>query len=336
MTYRIAIIGATGNVGREALNILAERHFSVKEVIALASKRSKGIEVSFGEDKVLPVKALEEFDFTGIDFVISAVESKIAAHYLPKAAAAGAIIVDKSSYFRLEPDVPLLVPEVNSHRLQEKPKRGIIASPNCVVIPLTVALKPLHDLAKIKRIVLSTYQSVSGAGSAAMDELFNQTRAILVNETLPEDIFPKQIAFNLIPQIDRFGRDGFTAEEEKIALETRKIFETSLKITATCVRVPVFIGHCLSVNVEFEKPLTVDAARAALQKSPSIFVLDRPEEGGYITPLEIAGEDVVCVSRLRQDTTVSSGLSLWISADNLRKGAALNAVQILETLIKDK
>lgn len=334
MTYRIAIMGATGNVGREALNILAERRFPVKEVIALASKRSKGAEVSFGEDKILPVKVLEEFDFTGVDFVISAVDSKIAAQYLPKAAAAGAIIVDKSSHFRLEPDVPLLVPEVNNHRLQDKPKRGIIASPNCVVIPLTVALKPLHDLAGIKRIVLSTYQSVSGAGSAAMDELFNQTRAILVNETLQEDVFPKQIAFNLIPQIDRFNRDGFTVEEEKIALETRKIFETPLKITATCVRVPVFIGHCLSVNVEFEKSITADTARTALQKSKSIFVLDRQEEGGYITPLEIAGEDVVCVSRLRQDTTVSSGLSLWIAADNLRKGAALNAVQILETLIK--
>ncbi|MBN9343801.1 MAG: aspartate-semialdehyde dehydrogenase [Caedibacter sp. 38-128] len=334
MTYRIAIMGATGNVGREALNILAERRFPIKKVIALASQRSKGTEVSFGEDKVLPVKSLEEFDFTDVDFVISAVDSKIAAQYLPKAAAAGAIIVDKSSHFRLEPDVPLLVPEVNSHRLQEKPKRGIIASPNCVVIPLTVALKPLHDLAGIKRIVLSTYQSVSGAGSAAMDELFNQTRAILVNESIPEDVFPKQIAFNLIPQIDRFHQDGFTAEEEKIALETRKIFEAPLKITATCVRVPVFIGHCLSVNVEFEKPLTVEEARAALQKSKGIFVLDRQEEGGYITPLEIAGEDVVCVSRLRQDTTVASGLSLWIAADNLRKGAALNAVQILEALIK--
>jgi len=334
MTYRIAIMGATGNVGREALNILAERRFPIKKVIALASQRSKGTEVSFGEDKVLPVKSLEEFDFTDVDFVISAVDSKIAAQYLPKAAAAGAIIVDKSSHFRLEPDVPLLVPEVNSHRLQEKPKRGIIASPNCVVIPLTVALKPLHDLAGIKRIVLSTYQSVSGAGSAAMDELFNQTRAILVNESIPEDVFPKQIAFNLIPQIDRFHQDGFTAEEEKIALEPRKIFEPPLKITATCVRVPVFIGHCLSVNVEFEKPLTVEEARAALQKSKGIFVLDRQEEGGYITPLEIAGEDVVCVSRLRQDTTVASGLSLWIAADNLRKGAALNAVQILEALIK--
>jgi aspartate-semialdehyde dehydrogenase len=208
MTYRIAVIGATGTVGREALNILAERRFPVKEIIALASSRSNGTEVSFGEDKVLAVKTLEDFDFTGVDFVISAVESKVAAQYLPKAAAAGALIVDKSAHFRLEPDVPLLVPEVNSHRLQERPKRGILASPNCVVIPLVVALKPLHDLAEIKRIVLSTYQSVSGAGSAAMDELFNQTRAILVNESLPEDVFPKQIAFNLIPQIDRFHQDG--------------------------------------------------------------------------------------------------------------------------------
>ncbi len=334
MTYRIAVIGATGSVGREALNILAERRFPVKEIFALASKRSNGAEVSYGDDKVLPVKNLEEFDFTGIDFVISAVDSKIAAQFLPKIASAGAIIVDKSSHFRLEPDVPLVVPEVNSHRLHGRPKRGLIASPNCVVIPLVVALKPLHDLARIKRIVLSTYQSVSGAGSAAMDELFNQTRAILVNEMIPEVIFPKQIAFNLIPQIDRFHPDGFTAEEDKIALETRKIFEDPLKVTATCVRVPVFIGHCLSVNVEFEQSITVETARSTLQKSKGIFVLDRQEEGGYITPLEIAGEDVVCVSRLRQDKTVASGLSLWIAADNLRKGAALNAVQILENLIK--
>lgn len=336
MTYKIAIVGATGNVGREVISILAERDFPVKDMVALASESSMGKEVSFGEDKVLKVEALARYDFAGTDFAFFCAGSEVAKDYAPKAAAAGTIVIDNSSHFRLEPGVPLIVPEVNAAVLDKGFRKNIIANANCVAIPLTLALKPLHEIAPIKRVVLSTYQSVSGAGQRPMDELFNQTKAMFVNKDYKPQEFTKPIAFNVIPHIDDFNRDGTTGEEEKIAMETRKILDPAIKVTATCVRVPVFIGHAIAATVEFESAITPDQARQAYGIEKGVVTLDRPEEDGYVTPLEIAGEDMVAVSRIRQDPTVKHGLSLWIVGDNLRKGAALNAVQIAETLVDQR
>ena len=335
MGFRLAVVGATGNVGREFLTILAERDFPADDVVALASSSSVGREVSFGEDDVLKIQALDTFDFRGIDIVLSSPGSKVAAAFAPRAAKAGAIVIDNSSCFRMEPDVPLVVPEVNPEAIAQYKKRGIIASPNCSTIQMVVALKPLHDLARIKRIVVATYQSVSGAGRAAMDELFSQTRSVYVNDPMKPEQFTKQIAFNVIPHIDAFMDDGSTKEEWKMAVETRKILDPDIAVTATCVRVPVFIGHAEAVNVEFTRPLTEVRARGALQKAPGIIVLDHRADEGYVTPAEAAGDDAVYVSRIRRDPTVPHGLNFWCVADNLRKGAALNAVQIAEILVAE-
>jgi aspartate-semialdehyde dehydrogenase len=335
MGFRVAVVGATGAVGREMLKTLAERDFPADEVIALASGRSAGLEVSYGEKKVLKVQALESFDFTGVDFGLFSPGAKVSAIHAPRAAAAGCVVIDNTSQFRMEPDVPLIVPEVNGHALGQFRKRRIIANPNCSTIQMVVALKPLHDLARVTRVSVATYQSVSGAGKEAMDELFNQTRGVFVNETVAPEQFTKPIAFNCIPHIDVFMDDGATKEEWKMAVETRKILDPDIKVIATCVRVPVFIGHAEAVHVEFAKPITVEQARAALRKAPGVIVLDRREDGGYATQVEIAGEDAVFVSRLRKDPTVENGLAFWCVADNLRKGAALNAVQIAEALIRE-
>lgn len=335
MGYKVAVVGATGNVGREILQTLADRNFPVGEVVALASERSVGQQVSFGEDQVLKVQDLAKFDFSGTDFVLSSPGAKISAQFAPRAAAAGACVIDNTSHFRMDPDVPLVVPEVNPHHLAGWRKKGIIANPNCSTIQMVVALKPLHDLAKIKRVVVSTYQSVSGGGKEAMDELFTQTRAIYVNDPVEKKKFTKQIAFNVIPHIDSFMDDGMTKEEWKMVVETKKILDPSIKVSATAVRVPVFIGHSESVNIEFENPITADEARKALRAAPGISVVDHRVDEGYVTPVEIAGEDNVFISRIREDSTVENGLNLWIVADNLRKGAALNAVQIAEVMIRD-
>jgi len=333
MGYRVAVAGATGNVGRELLATLAERKFPADEVIALASARSVGREVSYGDNKTLKVKNLADFDFTGIDICLSSPGAKVSAEFAPRAAAKGCVVIDNTSHFRMDPDVPLVVPEVNPAAIAKYAKRNIIANPNCSTIQMVVALKPLHDAATIKRIVVATYQSVSGAGKEAMDELFNQTRAIFVNDQLVRERFTKQIAFNVIPHIDVFMQDGATKEEWKMAVETRKILGTDIQVQATCVRVPVFIGHGEAVNVEFEKPISVEDARRKLRDAPGVAVVDHRADEGYITPVECAGEDNVYVSRIRRDETVKHGLSLWVCADNLRKGAALNAVQIAEELI---
>ena len=334
MGYRVAVIGATGNVGREMLATLAARNFPVTEVIALASERSVGREVSFGEDEVLKVKDLDTFDFRGVDIALSSPGAKVSAKYSPKAAAAGCVVIDNTSHFRMDPDVPLVVPEVNPEAIAGYTKRGIIANPNCSTIQMVVALKPLHDLATIKRVVVATYQSVSGAGRDGMDELFNQTRAIYVNDPISRTKFTKQIAFNCIPHIDVFLDDGSTKEEWKMVVETKKILDPKIAVTATCVRVPVFIGHAEAINLEFETPLTADEARAALRRAPGVTVIDHRADEGYVTPVECAGDDPVFVSRIREDYTVENGLSLWVVADNLRKGAALNAVQIAEVLAR--
>src|ERR1700730_16244750 len=334
MGFKVAVVGATGNVGREILITLAERNFPVDEVVALASSGSMGREVSFGEDDILRVQALDTYDFRGIDIVLSSPGSKVSAAFAPRATKAGAVVIDNTSRFRMEPDVPLVVPEVNPEAIAQFNKRNIIANPNCSTIQMVVALKPLHDLARIKRIVVSTYQSVSGAGHAAMDELFNQTRAIYVNDPMKPEHFTKQIAFNAIPHIDIFMDDGSTKEEWKMAAETRKILDPDIAVTATCVRVPVFIGHGEAINVEFERPLSENQARAALRQAPGVTVVDHRTDEGYVTPAEAAGEDAVYVSRIRRDPTVPYGLNLWVVADNLRKGAALNAVQIAEILVK--
>jgi aspartate-semialdehyde dehydrogenase len=333
MAYRVAVVGATGAVGREMLKTLAERNFPISEVAALASGRSAGSEVSFGEKTVLKVKNLETFDFSGWDIGLFSPGAAISAVHAPRAAAAGCIVIDNTSQFRMDPDVPLVVPEVNPQHLRQFTKRGIIANPNCSTIQMVVALKPLHDEYKIKRVVVSTYQSVSGAGKEAMDELFNHTKSSFVYEQSPPQQFTKEIAFNVIPHIDTFMDDGSTKEEWKMVVETKKILDASIAVHATCVRVPVFIGHGEAVNVEFEKPVTAGEARALLRGSPGIEVVDVREDGGYVTPLECAGEDAVYVSRIRKDPTVPHGLSFWCVSDNLRKGAALNAVQIAETLI---
>jgi aspartate-semialdehyde dehydrogenase len=335
MGYKVAVVGATGNVGREILSILAERRFPADEVIAVASERSAGQEVSFGEDDVLKVQDLSRFDFRGIDIVLSSPGAKVSAAYAPKAAAAGAVIIDNTSHFRMDPDVPLVVPEVNPQALAGYTKRHIIANPNCSTMQMVVALKPLHDLARIRRIVVSTYQSVSGAGREAMDELFNQTRAIYMNGPVERHKFTKQIAFNVIPHVDVFMEDGATKEEWKMVVETKKILDPTIKVHATCVRVPVFICHSEAVNLEFEKPITPEHARAALRRAPGVSVVDHRADEGYVTPVECAGDDLVYVSRIRADPTIENGLSLWVVSDNLRKGAALNAVQIAERLISD-
>ena len=335
MGYRVAVVGATGNVGREMLQILSERQFPVDDVIPLASERSAGAEVSFGEDQVLKVRPLDSFDFKGTDIVLSSAGAKISAAFAPKAAAAGAVIIDNTSHFRMDPDVPLVVPEVNPQAIAGYNKKGIIANPNCSTIQMVVALKPLHDIAKITRVVVATYQSVSGAGKEGMDELFNQTRGVYMNQSPERTKFTKQIAFNVIPHIDVFMQDGFTKEEWKMTVETKKILDPNIQVVATCVRVPVFIAHSEAVHIEFESELSVEAARAALRAAPGITVVDHRADEGYVTPLEVAGEDNVYVSRIRKDPTVKHGLALWIVGDNLRKGAALNAVQIAEVLAQD-
>src|SRR5712672_4600526 len=334
MGFKVAVVGATGNVGREMLTTLAERQFPVDEAVALASSASVGREVSFGEDDVLQVQALDSFDFRGTDIVLSSPGSKVSAAFAPRAAKAGAVVIDNTSCFRMEPDVPLVVPEVNPEAIAQYQKRGIIANPNCSTIQMVVALKPLHDLARIKRIVVATYQSVSGAGRAAMDELFHQTRSVYVNDPIKPEQLTKQIAFNVIPHIDVFMDDGSTKEEWKMVVETKKILDPKIKVHATCVRVPTFIGHAEAVNLELERPLDEHEARRVLAAAPGVLVIDRREPGGYITPQEVTGQDGVFVSRVRTDPTVENGLSMWVVSDNLRKGAALNAIQIAEELIK--
>jgi aspartate-semialdehyde dehydrogenase len=333
MAYRVAVVGATGNVGREMINILSERDFPVAQLHAIASSRSIGMDVAFG-DHTLKAESLERFDFKGVDIVLSSPGAKVSAEFAPRAAKAGAVVIDNTSFWRMDKDVPLVVPEVNPQAIAHM-KKGIIANPNCSTIQMVVALKPLHDIAKIKRVVVATYQSVSGAGRDAMDELFNQTRAVFVNDPLTKERFTKEIAFNVIPHIDVFMDDGATKEEWKMAVETRKILGGDIAVMATCVRVPVFVGHGEAVNVEFESAISVETARAALRKGPGISVVDHRVDEGYVTPKEAAGEDSVFVSRIRKDPTVPNGLALWVVADNLRKGAALNAVQIAEVLATD-
>src|SRR5690348_16506861 len=334
MSYKVAVVGATGNVGREMLNVLSERAFPASEVVALASTRSVGTEVSFG-DKTLKVKALDYYDFKGTDICLMSAGGSVSKEWSPKIAAQGCLVIDNSSAWRMDRDVPLVVPEVNASAL-DGIKKGIIANPNCSTAQLVVALKPLHDAAKIKRVVVSTYQSVSGAGKDAMDELFRQTRAVFVADPVEVEKFPKQIAFNVIPQIFPFLDSGYTTEEWKMMVETQKILDPDIQLTATCVRVPVFIAHSAAANIEFERPITAQRARAILREAPGILVVDKREDGGYVTPVEAAGEDATYVSRIRKDPTVENGLSLWVVTDNLRKGAALNAVQIAECLINRK
>ena len=336
MGYRVAVVGATGNVGREVLNILAERKFPADEVIALASSKSIGREISYG-DKILKAKNLDDFDFKGVDFAIMSAGGNISRDWAPRIANSGCIVIDNSSYWRYHSDVPLIVPEVNGHVLDRwlaDPKRGnIIANPNCSTAQLVVALKPLHDAARIKRVVVSTYQSVSGAGKEGVDELWNQTKGIFVNDTATPGKFPKQIAFNVIPHIDVFMEDGYTKEEWKVLAETKKILDPKIKVTCTAVRVPVFVGHSEAVNMEFENPISADEARDLLRDAPGIAVLDKREPGGYATPVEVVGEYDTFVSRIREDNTVENGLVMWVVSDNLRKGAALNTIQIAEELI---
>lgn len=329
MGYRVAVVGATGNVGREMLNILHERQFPVTEVIALASKRSVGRDVSFG-DKTLKVKALDDFNFTGTDFALFSAGGSVSAKYGPIAAAQGCIVIDNSSHFRMDPDVPLVVPEVNPQDAAGYTRKNIIANPNCSTAQLVVALKPLHDAATIKRVVVSTYQSTSGAGNEAMDELFTQTKGIYVNDTPTPEKFTKQIAFNVIPHIDVFMDDRYTKEEWKMTVETKKIVDPKIKLTATCVRVPTFVGHAESINIEFENELSADRAREILREAPGIMVVDNPEENGYVTPVECVGDYATFISRIRDDATIENGINLWCVSDNLRKGAALNTVQIAE------
>jgi aspartate-semialdehyde dehydrogenase len=333
MSYVVAVVGATGNVGREMLNILSERKFPVSRVDVLASRRSQGREVSFG-DKTLKIQALEFYDFAKADIALFACGSGPTKTYAPKAAEAGCVVIDNSSLYRMEKDVPLIVPEVNPDDIAGYSQRNIIANPNCSTAQLVVALKPLHDISPIRRLVVSTYQSVSGAGNEAMDELFTQTRAVFVNDELKRENFTKQIAFNVIPHIGDFNKDGGTTEEQKMVDETHKMLDPNIAVTVTCVRVPVFVGHSEAVNIEFSAPLSVAKARKALEAAPGLLVVDRREDGGYITPIECVGEYETFVSRLREDSSVENGLNMWVVSDNLRKGAALNAVQIAEQLIE--
>jgi len=332
MGYRVVVAGATGNVGREMLNILAEREFPIDEIVALASRKSLGSEVSFG-DKTLKTKDLDTFDFTGWDMALFAIGSEATKIYAPKAAKAGCVVIDNSSLYRYDADVPLIVPEVNAHAIHGYSKKNIIANPNCSTAQMVVVLKPLHDRATIKRVVVSTYQSVSGAGKQGIDELWDQTKGMYVpgQERAPAK-FTKQIAFNVIPHIDSFMDSGETKEEWKMVAETKKILDKSIKVTATCVRVPVFVGHSEAINIEFEDFLDEDEARDILRISPGILVVDKREDGGYVTPVECVGDFATFVSRIRQDSTIDNGINLWCVSDNLRKGAALNAVQIAEVL----
>ncbi|WP_411351639.1 aspartate-semialdehyde dehydrogenase [Leisingera aquaemixtae] len=332
MGYRIAVVGATGNVGREMLNILAERQFPVDEVAALASRKSLGTEVSFG-DKTLTTKDLDTFDFAGWDMALFAIGSDATKKYAPKAAAAGCVVIDNSSLYRYDPEIPLIVPEVNPQAVHDYKNKNIIANPNCSTAQMVVALKPLHDRARIKRVVVSTYQSVSGSGKDAIDELWDQTKSVYnPTQDVPPKVYPKQIAFNVIPHIDVFLDDGSTKEEWKMVAETKKIVDPSIKVTATCVRVPVFVGHSESINIEFEDFLDEDEARDILREAPGIMVIDKREAGGYVTPVECVGDFATFISRIRQDSTIDNGINLWCVSDNLRKGAALNAVQIAELL----
>ena len=332
MGYRIVVAGATGNVGREMLNILAERQFPVDEIAALASRRSLGTEVSFG-DTTLKTKDLDTFDFTGWDIALFAIGSDATQKYAPKAAKAGCVVIDNSSLYRYDADVPLIVPEVNADAIMGYSKKNIIANPNCSTAQMVVALKPLHDRARIKRVVVSTYQSVSGAGKEGMDELWEQTKAVYNPvKDVPPTKFTKQIAFNVIPHIDKFLDSGETKEEWKMVAETKKIVDPAIKVTATCVRVPVFVGHSEAINIEFEDFLDEDEARDILREAPGVMVIDKREDGGYVTPTECVGDFATFISRIRQDSTIDNGLNLWCVSDNLRKGAALNAVQIAEVL----
>ncbi|MGB7407816.1 MAG: aspartate-semialdehyde dehydrogenase [Pontixanthobacter sp.] len=333
MGYRVAVVGATGNVGREIMAILAEREFPIEEIAAVASSRSHGSEVEFGETgKMLKCRNIEYFDWAGWDIALFAAGSGPAKEYAPKAAAAGCVVIDNSSLYRMDPDVPLIVPEVNPQAIDGYKKRNIIANPNCSTAQMVVALKPLHDAATIKRCVVSTYQSVSGAGKAGMDELFEQSRAIFVGDKPEPATFTKQIAFNVIPHIDVFLDDGSTKEEWKMVAETKKILDPKVKVSATCVRVPVFVGHSESINLEFERELSAKDAQEILREAPGIMLVDKREDGGYVTPVECAGDSATYISRVREDPTVDNGLTLWCVSDNLRKGAALNAVQIAELL----
>jgi len=332
MGYKVVVVGATGNVGREMLNILQERAFPIDEIAALASRKSLGSEVSFG-DKTLITRDLASFDFKGWDIALFAIGSQATKEFAPKAAAAGCVVIDNSSLYRYDPDVPLIVPEVNADAIMGYAKKNIIANPNCSTAQMVVALKPLHDRARIKRVVVSTYQSVSGAGREGMDELWDQTKSIYNPVTdVPPKTFQKQIAFNVIPQIDVMMEDGTTKEEWKMVAETKKIMDPKIKVTATCVRVPVFVGHSEAINIEFEDFLDEDEARDILRESPGVLVIDKREDGGYVTPIECVGDFATFVSRIRQDSTVENGINLWCVSDNLRKGAALNAVQIAEVL----
>jgi len=333
--YKVAVVGATGNVGREMLNILAERAFPADEVVALASRRSLGTEVSYG-DKTLKTKTLDNYDFSDTDIALMSAGGDISKEWSPKIGAQGCVVIDNSSAWRYDADVPLVVPEVNPGAVDGFRKKMIIANPNCSTAQLVVALKPLHDLFVIKRVVVATYQSVSGAGKEGMDELFTQTRAVFVTDPIENKKFPKRIAFNVIPHIDVFMEDGYTKEEWKMMVETKKILDPKIKLTATCVRVPVFVGHSEAVNIEFEKPVTADEARDILRSAPGCLVVDKHEPGGYVTPIDAAGEDATYISRIREDITVENGLSMWIVSDNLRKGAALNAIQIAESLVNRK
>ena len=335
MGYKVAVVGATGNVGREMLNILAERQFPADQVIALASSRSIGTEVSYG-DKTLKCKQLDHYDFADTDICLMSAGGETSKEWSPRIGAQKCVVIDNSSAFRYDQDVPLIVPEVNADAVVGFTKKYIIANPNCSTAQLVVALKPLHDFATITRVVVSTYQSVSGAGKEGMDELDRQTKSLYSLGDVQVKKFPKRIAFNLIPQIDVFMEDGYTKEEWKMMVETKKILDPKIKLTATCVRVPVFISHSEAVNVEFEKPISVEEARKILRAAPGVLVIDKHEPGGYITPHEAAGEDATYVSRIREDATVENGLTFWCVSDNLRKGAALNAIQIAETLINRK
>jgi aspartate-semialdehyde dehydrogenase len=335
MGYKVAVAGATGNVGREMLSVLAERGFPADEVVALASRRSQGTEASF-DDKVLKVRALDNYDFSDTDICLMSAGGAVSKEWSPKIAAQGCVVIDNSSAWRYDSDVPLIVPEVNADAIAGFAKRNIIANPNCSTAQLVVALKPLHDRARIKRVVVATYQSVSGAGKDAMDELFTQTRAVFVSDPVEAKKFTKRIAFNVIPHIDVFMEDGYTKEEWKIVAETKKILDPKIKLVATCVRVPVFVSHSEAVNVEFESPISADEARDILREAPGCLVIDKPEDGGYITPYEATGEDATYISRIREDPTIDNGLMMWIVSDNLRKGAALNAVQIAEILVNRK
>ncbi len=332
MGFKIAIAGATGNVGREMLNILEERGFPADEVVPLASRRSVGTEVSYG-DRSLKVQALESYDFSDTDICLMSAGGSVSKEFSPRIGRQGCVVIDNSSAWRYDADVPLIVPEVNADAIDGFTKKNIIANPNCSTAQLVVALKPLHEKARIRRVVVATYQSVSGAGKEGMDELFTQTRAVFVADPVEAKKFTKRIAFNVIPHIDVFMEDGSTKEEWKMVAETKKMLDPKIKLTATCVRVPVFIGHSEAVNIEFEEPITADEAREILREAPGCQVIDKAEDGGYVTPYESAGEDATYISRIREDSTLDNGLNMWVVSDNLRKGAALNTVQIAELLV---